>query len=80
MQERKKPLEPVRPRGVELIYFYPCPFCDRDVPLVAPVQAGRARCEACGQQFPILPVDERTQHFIKIITHMGRAGINPDFV
>jgi len=76
----KKPQEPVKPVGMEVIFFYPCPHCQREVPLVAPVQPAMVRCDACGQHFPIVPVDERGVRFMKIITGQGKAAVDPDFV
>lgn len=80
MSERKKPLTPVKPTGMEVIFFYPCPFCERDVPLVAPTRPSMVGCDACGKRFPIVPVDERNLRFIKIIHAGGKAGVDPDFL
>jgi hypothetical protein len=59
MGEKKRPLTPVKPSGMEIICFYPCPFCSREVPLVSPTQPAMVRCDSCGKDFPIVPVDER---------------------
>lgn len=79
MPEGRKPLIPVKPQSMEVVYFYPCPFCERGVPVVAPTQPTLVRCDACGKQFPIVPVDERTVRFIKIMSAGGRAAVDPDF-
>ena len=80
MAENKKPLTPVQPAGMEIICFYPCPFCEREVPMMAPSQPAMVRCDACGKDFPIVPVDERGIRFFKIITANGKAAVDPDFL
>ena len=32
------------------------------------------RCESCGEPFPVMPVDERTVHYVKIMLANGRAA------
>ncbi len=76
----KKPVTPVRPTGMEIIFLYPCPFCQREVPLIAPTRPAMAQCDACRKSFPIVPVDERGLRFMKIILAQGRASIDPDFL
>lgn len=80
MSESRKPLTPVKPTGMEVIYLYPCPFCGREVPLMAPTQPAMAQCDECRRNFPIVPVDERTLRYIKIMLAGGRAAIDPDFL
>ncbi|WP_028587104.1 hypothetical protein [Desulfocurvus vexinensis] len=80
MGEKRKPLTPVKPSGMEIICFYPCPFCSREVPLVSPTQPAMVRCDACGKDFPIVPVDERGVRFFKVMTANGRAAVDPDFL
>lgn len=74
------PPAPVRPVKVELVYMYPCPHCGREVPLIAPTTPSRVRCDACREHFPIVPVDEKTLQFIKLMQAGGPAGIDPDFL
>ena len=62
MSGSQKPLEPVAPDGMELLFFYRCPHCLRHVPLVNPVEPRNVRCDGCGKQFPIIPVDEHGLH------------------
>ncbi len=76
----KGPMRPVAPDGMEILFFYKCPFCGRHVPMVSPTRPGMAKCDACGRPFPILPVDERGQHFIRIMMAGGRAAVDPDFI
>ncbi|AAS96098.1 hypothetical protein [Nitratidesulfovibrio vulgaris] len=80
MSQSSRPVEPVRPDGVELVFFYQCPFCNRTVPLIAPTQPSMAQCDSCMQPFPIVPVDERTVRYLKVMLDNGRAAVDPDFV
>lgn len=75
-----KPLTPVKPVGLEVIFLYPCPHCQRQVPLIGPTQPSMAQCDACAKHFPIVPADNRSLRFIKIMLGNGRAGIDPDFL
>jgi len=76
----KKPLLPVKPVGMEVVLFYPCPHCGRRVPLVAPLQASMAQCDSCSKQFPVVPADQRSIQFIKVMLDEGKAAINPDYI
>ncbi|EPR31576.1 hypothetical protein dsat_0900 [Alkalidesulfovibrio alkalitolerans DSM 16529] len=80
MSETQKPVTPVKPTGLELIYLYACPFCGREVPVISPTSPAVAKCDACRKGFPIVPVDERTVRYIKLMLHGGSAGIDPDFL
>lgn len=80
MAGNKKPLTPVKPVGLEVIFFYPCPHCNRDVPLIGPTQPAMAQCDACMNHFPIMPVDEKSVRFMKVMLADGKAGIDPDFM
>lgn len=80
MAENNKPVTPVKPSGLELIYLYTCPFCGREVPIIAPTTPAMAKCDACRRGFPIVPVDDRSVRFIKIMQAGGKAGIDPDFL
>jgi hypothetical protein len=76
----KKPLTPIKPIGMELIFLYPCPHCGQAVPVASPVKPALAQCASCRGRFPIVPVDERTVNFVKLMTAGGKAAIDPDFV
>ncbi len=76
----EKPLTPVKPSGMEIVYYYPCPFCSRKVPLAAPMQPSMAKCDSCRRQFPVVPADAKSMQFIRLILDQGRAGIDPDFI
>ena len=81
-----------RPSGLELIFLYSCPLLfpipsasknylgRRMVPLANPTQPSMAQCDACREHFPIVPVDERSISFVKIMLAGGKAGIDPDFI
>ena len=80
MAGAKRPHTPVKPAGMELIFLYPCPECTRSVPLVAPLSPSVARCDGCGQEFPVIPADAKAVEFVKIMMANGKAGIDPDFL
>ncbi len=80
MSVSSKPLTPVKPTGMELIFLYACPHCNREVPLVAPSRPAMVQCDACRENFPIVPVDDRTVRYMKVILANGKAGIDPDFL
>lgn len=75
-----KPLMPVRPMGMEIVFLYPCPHCAREVTLIAPTRPTMAQCDACRKSFPIVPVDDRTLRYFKIMLNGGKAAIDPDFL
>ncbi len=76
----KAPLAPVAPEAMELLFFYPCPFCHKHVPLLNPTQPAMVACDGCGKGFPILPVDEHTIQYVQIMLAGGKAAVDPDFV
>ncbi len=75
-----KPLTPVLPEAMEIIFFYPCPKCGRHVPRVNPIEATVAVCDSCGQSFPIVPVDEYGMQYIRIMLSNGKAAVDSDFL
>jgi hypothetical protein len=48
--------------------------------MASPVKPGLAQCGGCRGRFPIVPVDERTVQFVKLMTAGGKAAVDPDFV
>ncbi len=74
-----KPLQPVKPVGIELIFLYPCPFCKHQVPTLSPTSPAAIRCEECGGEFPVFPIDEKSVVFIKTVLADGQAAIDPSF-
>ena len=77
---QRKFLTPVKPTGFEIIFLYPCPFCVRNVPLLAPTEPSMGQCDVCQKQFPLVPVDEKPIMFMKTILDNGRAAIDPDYL
>lgn len=80
MSASGKPVTPVKPSGMEIIYLYPCPYCTREVPLIAPTRPAMAQCDACRKNFPIVPVDEKAVRYLRLMMAGGKAGIDPDFL
>lgn len=80
MSSPSRPLSPVKPTGMEIIFFYVCPYCGRNVPKVAPTRPSIVTCEGCDKQFPVVPVDERNIRFMKTMCAGGKACIDPDFI
>lgn len=80
MQEKKRPLEPVGPVSMDIVYFYPCPFCYHTVPVLSPFAPHLIECSFCSKRFPILPVDERSARFFKLMQADGKAAIDPEFL
>ncbi|EGJ51598.1 hypothetical protein [Desulfocurvibacter africanus] len=80
MQSSNRPLNPVMPVNMEIIFLYPCPYCGREVPLISPTSPAMAQCDVCRKTFPIVPVDARTIQYLKLVTANGQASIDPDFL
>ena len=80
MKKSHEPVFPVAPEGMELVFFYPCPACGRHVPRVNPVEVSMAVCDNCGKSFPIIPVDEYTLQYIRIMLANGAAAGDLDFM
>ena len=66
--------------SMELVFFYACPYCQRELPLVAPTQPTMITCDMCRQSFPIVPVDEYSVQFVKLMLADGQAAIDPDYM
>ena len=79
MNASSRPAQPVPPESMELVFWYRCPGCGRRNPLIAPTQPAMTRCESCGETFPVMPIDERTVHYVKITLANGHAAVDPDF-
>ncbi|MBQ7738444.1 MAG: hypothetical protein IJT59_02155 [Desulfovibrionaceae bacterium] len=80
MKKSHEPIVPVAPEGMEIIFFYPCPACGRHVPRANPIEVTLAVCDNCGKSFPIIPVDEYSLQYIRIILANGRATADLDFM
>lgn len=75
-----RPVSPVKPSNMELVFFYDCPYCGKGQPVIAPLQPTMLSCDMCRQNFPIVPVDERTVHFLRIMLHNGPAAVDSDYL
>ena len=75
----QRPVQPVAPTGMELIFMYVCPHCGHKAALIAPTQPAMVQCDDCQTPFPLVPVDERTVQYIRLMLAGGRAAADPDF-
>jgi len=75
----QRPVSPVAPTGMEILFMYICPHCGRKAALIAPTQPAMVSCDACQAPFPIVPVDERTVQYIRLMLAGGHAATDPDF-
>lgn len=75
-----RPVAPVPPDGMEFLIFYKCPQCGKHVGVPAPTEPRMITCEGCRMAFPIIPVDEHTVHFVRIMLAGGKAAADPDFL
>ena len=75
-----KPLDPVQPLGMELVFFYPCPYCHAELPLVAPTRPSMITCERCRNKFPIAPIDAHSVQFVKTMLGDGPAAVDPEYL
>ncbi len=80
MSKNNIPVAPVAPTGLEILFIYKCPHCGRKMPLISPTQPTMTQCDSCSLPFPLVPVDERTVHYIKLMLAQGRAAVDPDFI
>lgn len=80
MRSSSRPIHPVAPDSLELLFIYSCPHCGQRIPVSAPTQPAMLPCPACHKSFPIVPVDERGLRFIRLMTNNGRAAVDPDFL
>lgn len=80
MAEVHKPIEPVKPVGIDVVITYLCPHCGQRNQLLNPVQAAVTTCSECKGKFPVLPLDVCTVRYLKIMLDGGRAAVDPDFL
>jgi hypothetical protein len=43
----QKPVAPVKPGSMEVIFLYACPFCRREIPLVSPAHPPPGNSAVC---------------------------------
>ena len=48
--------------------------------MTSPTEARLITCDSCRASFPIIPVDEHTVQYIRIIVAGGQAAGDPDFL
>jgi hypothetical protein len=80
MSNNVRPLDPVKPSDMELLFIYVCPFCSCRLNLLAPTVAAIVQCGACGEKFPIVPVESNTVNFVRIMLENGMAAIDADYM
>lgn len=80
MANNGAPIAPVPPDGMEILFFYQCPSCGKHAPVPSPTEPRMLICDACRTTFPIIPVDETSLHYIRIIMAGGKAAADQDFM
>lgn len=75
-----RPPAPVAPDGMEMLFFYKCPRCGKHMALPSPTEPRMLACDSCRTSFPIIPIDEHSLHFIRIMLAQGKAAADPDFL
>lgn len=81
MAERNdRPLAPVPPDGMEILFFYQCPHCGKHVAVASPTEPRMITCDGCRTSYPIIPVDEHGLHYVRIMLAGGKAAADPDFL
>ncbi len=74
-----KQFNPVAPSGMEIMFYYTCPNCKETIELASPVQPAMVQCFFCYEVFPILPVDERSIQYIKLMLGNGLSAVDLDY-
>ena len=69
--------EPVTPTGMAMLFIYICPYCQNQVALMAPTSPVTVTCNDCHNNFPIVPVEERTMQYLQTMLADGKAAGNP---
>lgn len=75
-----RPIAPVAPDGMEILFFYKCPRCGEHVAIASPTEPRMLVCDSCRMAFPIIPVDEHGIHYAHIMLAGGKAAADPDFL
>lgn len=75
-----RPIAPVAPDGMEILFFYKCPKCGRHMALPSPTEPRMLTCDGCRTNFPIIPIDEYGLHYVRIMLGGGKAAADPDFL
>ncbi len=72
-------VKPVAPSGLELIFVYECPHCGQKNVLISPTSPRSVKCENCQNVFPILPVNERSVQYVKLMMGNGYSAVDLDY-
>ena len=80
MTSNRKYIAPVAPSDMTILFTYRCPVCGREYSVPEPTQPAQIRCMNCQAKFPVIPVDERTIDYIRLMLDNGRAAADADFV
>ncbi len=80
MSNKIRPFAPVKPKYMEMVFFYACPNCKREIPVIAPMEPTMAACDLCLYKFPIVPVSPQGINFVKIMLAGGKAAIDQDYM
>ncbi len=77
---KDKFIQPAKPLAMEIVFFYACPHCQHEMPLVAPLQPSMITCEVCHMRYPIVPIDEASVQFVKVMLANGCAAVDADYL
>ncbi len=77
---KQRPVQPVAPTSMNVFFGYACPHCGQLNHVPAQLKPTQIHCGQCGFAYPLIPVDERTLHFMHIMLDNGRAAADADFV
>lgn len=79
MSLSSRPVQPVPPESMELVFFLSLPRLWAPQPSDCADAAFHDPLRVLRGPFPVMPVDERTVHYVKIMLANGRAALDPDF-
>lgn len=73
-------VKPVAPCGMEVIFLYECPHCGQKNALISPINPSSVKCEHCRNIFPVLPVNERSIQYVKLMMGNGYSAVDLDYL
>lgn len=77
----RRPIEPAKPEGMELIFFYACPYCGRKILALATGRPFRWRVVIRAPKTFQFCLWMNAQYvFAKLMLANGKAAIDPDFM
>ncbi|KUJ96233.1 MAG: hypothetical protein PWR24_1066 [Desulfonauticus sp.] len=68
--------EPIWPTDVEILLFYPCPKCQRKMPVIAPLEPTMIKCDQCGYSYPLAPVKVEDILYLKTVLAGGLSLVD----